>query len=370
MAEKKRIVCTVTNDLNFDQRMIRICTSLTYAGYEVLLIGRQVPQSIPLKKEPFQQKRFSCFFNRGKFFYLEYNVRLFFFLLFTKADGICAIDLDTLLAGFLASKLSGKKLVYDAHEYYTEVPELVHRTREKRIWEFVADWLIPKVKYAYTVCDSLAVIFKQKYGTPFEVIRNLPLQQTADVAVERIRRPAILLYQGALNDGRGIEQSIRLLTRLKNVELHLAGEGDLSADLRALTESLQLGERVKFLGRVSPEELKKRTPLATIGLNLLENKGLNYYYSLANKCFDYIQAELPAIHMNFPEYQKINAQYEVSVLIDDLSEENLGAAIEKLLGDSVLYDRLKKNCEQARGALIWENEAKKLIDFYDRVFED
>ncbi|MFK8101418.1 MAG: glycosyltransferase [Saprospiraceae bacterium] len=370
MDRKKRIVCTVTNDLNFDQRMIRICTSLTTAGYDVLLVGRKLPDSIPLAQLTFQQKRFSCFFQRGKFFYLEYNLRLFLFLLFKRADLICAIDLDTLLAGFLASKISRKKLVYDAHEYYTEVPELVHRKREQRIWEYLADAIIPRVTYAYTVCESLAEIFKKKYGTSFTVIRNLPFRSTTKVKEITPRNPAILLYQGALNDGRGIAEILRVLPTLENVILRLAGEGDLSTELRALTRSLKIEDRVEFLGRVRPEDLKRLTPEVTIGLNLLENKGLNYYYSLANKAFDYIQAELPAIHMNFPEYQKINAEYEVAILVDDLSEEALCAAIQKLLQDVNLYQTLKTNCQKAKIEYTWEKEARRLVAFYQNVFAD
>ena len=110
-----RIVCTVTNDLNYDQRMIRICTSLTGAGYEVLLVGRRKRNSLPLKEKSFKQKRLFCFFEKGKLFYAEYNIRLFFFLLFVKLDVICAIDLDTILPCLMISKLRSKKRVYDAH---------------------------------------------------------------------------------------------------------------------------------------------------------------------------------------------------------------------------------------------------------------
>ena len=68
---KKRIIFTVINDLTYDQRMIRICTSLVRENYEVLLVGRKLKKSIPLQNQPFQQIRLNCFFEKGKFFYLE-----------------------------------------------------------------------------------------------------------------------------------------------------------------------------------------------------------------------------------------------------------------------------------------------------------
>ena len=66
-------------------------------------------------------------FKKGPLFYAEYNLRLFFLLLLTKADVLVANDLDTLPAVFLASRIRRLPVVYDSHEYFTEVPELVGR---------------------------------------------------------------------------------------------------------------------------------------------------------------------------------------------------------------------------------------------------
>ena len=128
----KTILFTVTNDLTYDQRMIRICSTLANHGYKVKLIGRKLPKSKPLAQQPFQQQRLFCFFKRGKIFYLEYNIRIFCLLLFSKFDAICGIDLDTLGSCYLVAILRRKKLVYDAHEYFTEVPEVVNRPLVKK----------------------------------------------------------------------------------------------------------------------------------------------------------------------------------------------------------------------------------------------
>ena len=76
------VIFTVTNDLSYDARMHRICGTLTANGYGVTLVGRALPYSTPLKDRPFGQKRLHCFFQKGFPFYAEYNLRLFFFLLF------------------------------------------------------------------------------------------------------------------------------------------------------------------------------------------------------------------------------------------------------------------------------------------------
>src|SRR5271154_4051954 len=113
-----RIYFTVTNDLSYDQRMSRICNSLANAGYLVTLVGRKLPDSIPLAQKKYQQKRLHCFFNKGKLFYAEYNLRLFFYLFFKKMDAICCIDLDTILPALFISSIKNVKRVYDAHELF------------------------------------------------------------------------------------------------------------------------------------------------------------------------------------------------------------------------------------------------------------
>lgn len=366
----KKIYFTVTNDLTYDQRMIRICTSLAKVGYDVWLIGRKRPNSKPFIKQAFQQKRLNCFFERGKFFYLEYNIRLFFFLLFNRFDAVCSIDLDTILAGYYSSRLKRKICIYDAHEYFTEVPEVVQRPKTKRIWEWVANRTIPNIKYAYTVCQSLQKVFKEQYNTPFEVIRNVPFQQPNLSAALPFQEPFILLYQGVLNDGRGLEELIVALQELPQVEFWMAGEGDCSQELRALVQELQLETQVKFLGYVQPHELKEITKKAHLGINLLQNKGLNYYYSLANKFFDYIQAQKPSLNMNFPEYATIIKEYPVGLLLDDLAPKTIVNSIQDLLNNPSLYADLQKNCLKAGAVFVWEKEALKLEAFYKKVFEE
>src|SRR5664279_4961064 len=112
------ILFTVTNDLSYDQRMQRICSSLAAQGYTVELVGRQRPKSVALRVQPFGQKRLRCRFDRGIAFYAEYNLRLFAYLLTARYDAVCSIDLDTLAAGCCATLLRRKKRVFDAHEYF------------------------------------------------------------------------------------------------------------------------------------------------------------------------------------------------------------------------------------------------------------
>ena len=360
----KRIIFTVTNDLNNDRRMHKICGSLFHAGYEVVLVGRKLDSSKPIEAKDFSQKRLVCIFEKGKLFYLEYNLRLFWHLLFAKTDIICAIDLDTIVACTLAGKIRHKKLVYDAHEYFTEVPELMHRPAVQNIWKWVEKTFVPQMDLCYTVSGSLADLYNNEYHKKFFVIRNVPVLRDAIKKTEP-DQDKFILYQGALNKGRGLEFLIESMKQLP-LKLYIAGEGDLSDILRKLVSDSGLKDKVIFLGMLSPQQLEELTPKAFLGYNLLENLGASYYYSLSNKFFDYIHACVPGLSNPFPEYVSINNQYYTGI-ITHLSVADIVLSIEKAIRDEPYYNNMVKNCVKAREIFNWQAEEKKLIEIYNDI---
>lgn len=362
----KTLFFAVTTDLSYDQRMMRICGSLARAGYAVRLIGRRRTRSVPLDERPYEQVRLNCVFQRGKLFYIEHNLRLFFHLLTHRFDLVCAIDLDTILPCFLAAKLTRRPLVYDAHEIFTEIPELTDRPRVRALWLRLESLLVPRAARAYTVNESLADLFHERYGTRFEVIRNVPLLK-ADAPAPRDVGERYVFYQGVLNAGRGLDELIRAMAGV-DCRLLLAGEGDLSDALRRLARELGLADKVAFLGYLKPADLVAYGDRAAIAVNLRAHVAMNDYYSLANKFFDSMHAGVPQITMRFPEYERINARHEVAVLLDDLSVESIRGALVSLLQDRVLYERLRANCLAARAVYNWQAEEQSLLAFYQALF--
>ncbi|QNF33588.1 glycosyltransferase [Adhaeribacter swui] len=361
----KKIFLAVTTDLNYDQRMQRICTTLAQADYQVLLMGRTWPESLPLLPRTYKQHRLNCFFNKGKLFYLEYSIRLFCYLLFKAFDAFVAIDLDTAVPLYVKARLSKKAFVYDAHEYFTEVVEVVNRPIIQKTWLAIERFILSRTRFAYTVNDSLARLFYNRYQVPFAVIRNCPILEP-DLTLPAPNSRDYLLYQGALNEGRGLEQLLQAMV-LVDKKLVLCGKGDKYDYLKKLSKDLGLQDKVIFKNYVRPEELKQITRNAFLGINLLENWGLNYYYSLGNKFFDYLHAGVPQLVVDFPEYQQLNNQWEVAKIVI-LDPETIATAINQLIHDAAYYDKLVQNCLIARQHWNWQNEEKKLLDFYKTIW--
>ena len=301
----------------------------------------------------------NCLFQSSFLFYAEFNSRLFLKLLFTKADIYSAVDLDTLPAIRLVSFLKRKPCVYDAHEYFPESPELKGRSFVRACWSFLERWLVPTVDSAYTVSASIREIFLEKYNKEFRLVRNVPLTSYP----ERMNNgSSYIIYQGALNVGRGLEEVIDIANRLP-CELWLVGEGDISDELKAKAKS-SAPNKVRFLGRKTPLELRSLTANAIMGLNLLRPMGLSYELSLANKFFDYIMAEIPQVCIAFEEYVRFNDEFEVASLLKDLEESTLATAILDLLNDADRRSAMIEQCRKAKQHYNWEREESSLLELY------
>ncbi len=359
---KKRIIVSVTNDLVSDNRVHKVCTSLLKMGFQVLLIGRKLPHSLDVKRD-YSTKRMKLFFRKGPCFYSEYNFRLFVYLLFAKYDILLANDLDSLPANYLASRCKGKTLVYDSHEYFTQVPELINRPRVQKIWERIERMILPKVKHAYTVCTSIANVYREKYGVDFKVVRNLPLSKEPQTPTAS-SGSKMILYQGAVNIGRGLEQAIRAMHHINNAKLVIAGDGDIRIQLQKLVKNEKLENKVEFKGRLPLEELAKLTAQADLGLSIEEDLGLNYRYALPNKLFDYIQARIPVLVTDLPEMAAIVNQYKVGAITDSLEPEVLAQNIQDALNDQAKRKEWKAYLSIAAADLIWEKEEKVIQEIF------
>ncbi len=378
---KKRIFCTVTNDLNYDQRMIRICGSLAGAGFEVTLVGREWRESggsLPLVERPFRQHRLTMWFRRGKLFYLEYQFRLFFYLLAQKMDGICAIDLDSILPCYFISRIRRIPRVYDAHELFCEMQEVVTRPFIYKIWKAVERFAVPAFRHGYTVNEPIATEFRKLYGVEYAVVRNLPvLEEGAAGAGKAVPVPGggtvlaggerYILYQGAVNEGRCFETLIPAMERVDAV-LVICGEGNYLERARDLVQRHGLGDKIIFTGAIRPEELKAITRGAFCGITLFDRRGASNYYSLANRFFDYMHAGIPQVAMNYPAYKEINNSHPIAVLLDEPGVREIAGALNELLTNKELYRTLSDNCQQARLCYNWQEEEKTLIRLYHQLF--
>lgn len=367
-----RAIVSVTNDLYTDQRVHKVCMFLLKQGYDVLLVGRLRKNSLPLDR-PYATRRMKLSFDRGAQFYAAYSFRLFWLLLFKKCDVLVSNDLDTLLPNFLVSKIRRKKLVYDTHEYFTEVPELVSRPKIQRIWERIEGWIFPKLDKIYTVNQSIADRYGEKYGKQLAVVRNISpqwrgsdLKSKAELGIPEDK--FILIFQGAgINIDRGGEEAVQAMQYVENAVLLFVGDGDVIPQLKEMVAAMQLEEKVKFIGKKPYGEMMNYTFHSDLGLTLDKDTNLNYRFSLPNKVFDYMHTQTPILASDLVEVKNIVLKHEIGKIARSHDPQLLAEDIRSIMSDPAQLDRWQKNCLEASEIENWEKETEVLQTIYPKV---
>lgn len=365
------MIISVISDLATDQRVNRSARALHENGWEVLLIGRQLPNSPDMDQRPYQVKRFRLWFNTGVLFYLNYNLRLFWYLITHSFDVAFSNDLDTLPANFIASRLKNKILVYDSHEYFTGVPELMHRKLKRNIWRFAERIMVPSVKYLFTVNKSIAELYKNDYKVDFKVMRNVPdvhSLQLEDKIVFRRKNSLpedkfIYIIQGSgINIQRGSEEAVEAMQFLDAVLL-IVGSGDVIDLLKEKVKALSLEDKVLFRQRMPYLEMMQHTHASDAGLSLDKDTNINYRFSLPNKLFDYIHAGIPVLVSDLTEIRNIVDGYNIGLITDTHEPKQLATWMNKMQDAELLYV-WKSGLENAAKDLNWNKEKEVLLSTF------
>ena len=243
--------------------------------------------------------------------------------------------------------------------------EIVTRPAIYRFWKKIERYTVPKFHKGYTVNQPIADEFKKMYRVDYEVIRNIALLKEIKTVEKKEK---FILYQGAVNEGRSFETLIPAFKNI-NCKLIICGDGNFMQQAKQLVNTNNIQDKVIFKGKIRPNELSIITQQAYIGITLFENTGLSNYYSLGNRFFDYLHAGIPQLCVNYPVYAALNKPLPIALLIDDITTKNIAAELNNLLANEVLYTELQQNCLKLRQTLNWQNEEKKLIAFYNNLFD-
>ncbi|MEG3081834.1 glycosyltransferase family 4 protein [Halomonas sp. 5021] len=388
-----RVAMIVWNDVRNDARVKNEANTLSSAGYEVYVHGlftlgltpreeklssgvvivrhghQQGAMLVKPKKHTAKRSRFELFLLMASRMFT--HVGFLVSLLKLRPAVVHAHDVNVLPTAWLAARLCGAELVYDAHEIssgregYRKIGRLVAWV-EKRI--------MPRAAGTITTTDARAKFFARAYKIPRSlVLQNRP--RLASVQGDgRIRKELglsetypIVIYQGGQQPGRGLERLVKCAAQVTEAYFVFVGGGSLHEELKHLAVSLGLENRVFFIPTVPLDELPKYTASADIGVQPIENTCLNHFTTDSNKLFEYVIAGLPLVACQLPEISKVVRKYDLGLLVPDSDTQALANAIQKLVDDPALRERYRVNAQIAAQSLNWEAQEKGLLDLYARI---
>lgn len=361
---RKKVLTSAFSNLYTDQRIEKVCRTLHENGYEIEVIGNNWGDEEKMQR-PYRFSRINLLSKTLKTAYFEFNWKLYQELK-KRADQntiLHANDLDALLPNYILSKKLNLPLIFDSHEIFSEMPAIQGKMSQK-IWRYLQNKIIPNLKFMITASGSYAKWFHTKYGINPVVVQNAPRKIDFSIEIPE-NNPKIILYQGAINPFRGIDKAILAMHHLENVIFKIAGDGPRKKEYEDLVLKENLQNKVQFLGKLLPEDLREITLTADVGMSIEENGGESYEFSLPNKVLDCIQAKVPLILSPLPEMTNIKNQFDVGEVIKNHHPENIAKAINLILNKG--RKNYQSELEKAAKILCWENEEMKLLEVFEKA---
>ena len=370
----KKIANIVFNPFTNDSRVLKESFSLAYNGYDVEVIAHgDDALATQEQKDGIKIVRFA-YLNRKKtssklqklVIYLQWVQQVSSYV--KDFDILHCNDLNALPIAYIVKRVYKRdiKVVYDAHEYETEINGLggIQKTFVKKLEKFL-------IKYAdrvICVSDAIANEYVKLYGIKKPaLILNTPLykqiskkdlfRESLDIEQDK----TIFLYQGSISKGRGVEIVTECFTTLQdtNAVVVFMGYGELEEYVKEMAKKYT---NIYFHPAVTPEVLLEYTSSADFGISTIEDSCLSYRYCLPNKMFEYMMADLPLIVSNLPEMAKVVQKYGVGVV----AKENSAKGLQEAIQEAVELDKecLLKNIEETKKIYNWQEQERVLLEVY------
>jgi glycosyltransferase involved in cell wall biosynthesis len=277
--------------------------------------------------------------------------------------------LSALPVGIFFKSLKKCKIIYDTHELETESNGL--SGMRKTLAKLLERLLIRYSDSVIVVSNSIAEWYKRKYSIKkVYVVRNIPEELGYGVRTPvsnilrdkfRIKKSDILfIYQGGLANGRGISMILDTFSKVtEDKHVVFMGKGALGNLIKNYSCKFT---NIHFHNAVNPEEVLRYTSSADIGISLIENVCLSYYYSLPNKVFEYLLSGLPIIVSDFPEMGKFIDENKCGWKVN-VDSKALFDLI-KNISNAELIEK-KEEAIRCKNKFSWHMEEQLLLKIYE-----
>ncbi len=268
---------------------------------------------------------------------------------------------------------TGKPVVFDSHEDYrlqaAYKPYLPQWCRPLvgTVVGGIEDFTVGRLAGVIAATPSIAKRFENH--SHCEVVQNFPVMAEFDIPASEAqdRQPELCGFVGCLSEVRGVFQMISALNEVgPDIRLDLGGYWS-PEDLRQKCLTLPGWSQVKELGFMDRASIRSMFSRISYGLVLL-HPVQSYLKAYPVKMFEYMAAGLPFIASDFPLWRGIIQEADCGLLADPLDPLAISRAMRELTNNPEMARAMgRRGREAIETQFNWENELKKLLNFYDRL---
>ncbi|WP_210496508.1 glycosyltransferase [Microvirga antarctica] len=284
-----------------------------------------------------------------------------------RPDAVHANDWNTLPIALDAKAQCGARVVYDTHEM--AIAEYEHSLK----WRLAALAHVKAIEgkgirqadAVIAVSPGIAEALVEAYpGLPRPLLlRNVP--DAAPMAFRPVGETVEVLFHGLLRDNRGLEAILDSVPLWRDdFRLTLRGSAAIGYldSLKARTEALGIGGRVRFEPAVPPRDVVLAAARSDVGLCLLPDSSRHNRFALPNKLFEYLAAGLAVITSPLPDMAEIVRRYACGQFAP-VDPSAIAGVINGL--DRTRIEAMKRQSLKAARDLSWETESEVLVSLYD-----
>jgi len=367
------LVATSVHPAN-DARIVKEVESLSAAGHDCTLLA---PWSGSERFYSFKTR----FFKRLDGLRGRLNAQLEFLgaAIFHRWDAVHFHDFDLVPAATVVRLLTWQRVIYDVHENYGEevmfrayIPMAIRRPLR---WVVNAiEWLAARIIGRLVVVTPVQVDRFTRWGCRRNaLVRNFasatflpsePVDHFSEAddrfviftGGQTVKTGAYLLLDTAIwLHKQGHDIPIRAIDRF---------EGSPGLREEVLAKVKASAPNYRFVPRVSPRDLGTYLGRSLIGLGLLFDNPCQRI-AIPTKLFEYMAYGIPIIATDVGYQAEIVKESGAGILVPPDDPVALAKAILKLWQDPVVRAGLGRCGREAFVSMYsWENEAKKLVQFY------
>lgn len=391
---QQTIVSLTPLSLDRDSRTLKIAASIKRLGYRSIVVenlaSAKTKQAIPVETvtltTPGKRKISSAqghFKSRNTSQYSQWlseRIHFFVFLLayfiVRPLQGLFQVPKASLFylheyrlfpMVYLLSKLHGTPYIYDAHDYYPLVFD------ENTLSPFWRKWFLPLLCWMekqciahasgmITVNQGIVNLYRENYECEPAILRNshdprLDTDVPVDIRSALCLSPDdfLVVAVGHNKEGLAINNLIEAV-RLSSERVHVAFIGTGFNSIIEILPNDDARERMHFLPPLPPTEIVPFIKGSDASAILYYAMTEDYEFSLPNKFFQSVAAEIPVLYPQLTEIAHIVSTYDLGILIDSKDTHSINTAIEMLMHDRCLRKKYADNAKTANAVLSWSNE--------------